>query len=75
MIVSLVSESVYRDCLPGGSWFSCPTDADKVVGWTNYTQCWSKATIKVMEGLNAQNCPSNATDDGRYVSKILYFSK
>lgn len=67
----LPPEHVYRDCLPDGTWFSCPSTFGDPVGWTNYSHCWSKTTQKLMDDLNYKpTCPTNVTDNGEVTVEV-----
>ena len=71
----LNTESVFRQCLEDGSWFSCPATSDQVagngskanlnmVGWTNYSLCWTASTQKIMADLNQKaTCPNEESDE------------
>ena len=76
------TESLYRQCLLDGSWFSCPSLQDDIttgtgnenkVGWTNYSLCWTASTQKIMEDLNQKaGCPDEASEEAKEVrTKIL----
>ena len=78
----LFTESLYRQCLLDGSWFSCPSLQDDIttgngnenkVGWTNYSLCWTASTQKIMEDLNQKaGCPDEASEEAKEVrTKIL----
>ena len=74
------TESLYRQCLPDGSWFSCLSLQDDIsttttgtgnenkVGWTNYSLCWTASTQKIMEDLNQKaGCPDEASEEAKEV--------
>ena len=73
----LFTESLYRQCLLDGSWFSCPSLQDDIttgtgnenkVGWTNYSLCWTASTQKIMEDLNQKaGCPDEASEEAKEV--------
>ena len=75
---NFLTESLYRQCLPDGSWFSCPSLQDDItgngnenkVGWTNYSLCWTASTQKIMGDLNQKaGCPDEASEEAKEVKK------
>ena len=72
-------ETLYRQCLSDGTWFSCPSLQDdnggNRVGWTNYSLCWTETTKKLMEDLNqTPSCPDEASEEAKEVC-VKQFSK
>ena len=69
-------ESVFRQCLSDGTWFSCPgLNTSQGLGWTNYSLCWTASTQKIMADLNqTPNCPSAASDEDNS-AEVRVFSK
>ena len=80
LIQFFFTESLYRQCLPDGSWFSCLSLQDDIsttttgtgnenkVGWTNYSLCWTASTQKIMEDLNQKaGCPDEASEEAKEV--------
>ena len=77
------TESLYRQCLLDGSWFSCPSLQDDItgtgnenkVGWTNYSLCWTASTQKIMEDLNQKaSCPDEASEEAKEVKNMTKIS-